>query len=184
MIDSGSSSPPPPAATHVSNRVGVPSVTAGIALGPVAASARSARRFVGRALDDAHVEEAVFDTVVLLTSEVVTNAVLHACSPLEVTVEIGSHAVRVQVSDELPGLRDEPDRSRHGGWGLVLVGAMASHWGISARGDAAGKSVWFEVARQTLPHAVAPRFGQQSVEVGADDPVTLAEGLPQAAPDC
>jgi len=162
--------------------VGVPSVTAGVALGPVAASARSARRFVGRALDDAHVEKPVVDTVVLLTSEVVTNAVLHACSPIEVTIDIGPHAVRVQVCDELPGLREEPDRSRHGGWGLVLVAAMASHWGISARGDAAGKSVWFEVARPTLPHAAAPRSGQQSGEVGADDAATLAGGLPQAAP--
>ena len=160
MVDSGSSSLRSRSDAHVSDRVGVPSVMAGIALGPVAASARSARRFVGRALDDAQVERAVFETVVLLTSEVVTNAVLHACSPIEVTVEIGSHAVRVQVSDELPGLRDEPDRSRHGGWGLVLVAAMASHWGISARGDAAGKSVWFEVARPTLPHAATPRFGQ------------------------
>jgi anti-sigma regulatory factor (Ser/Thr protein kinase) len=147
MIDSGSLSPRSPAAAHVSDRV---AVTAGIALGPEAASARSARRFVGRALDDAHVERAVFDTVVLLTSEVVSNAVLHACSPIDVTVEIGSHAVRVQVCDELPGLREAPDRSRHGGMGLVLVAAMASHWGISARGDGAGKSVWFEVARPPL----------------------------------
>ncbi len=147
MIDSGSSSPRSAAAADISDRVGVPSVTAGIALGPVATSARSARRFVGRALDDAHVEPAVFDTVVLLTSEVVTNAVLHACSPIEVTVEIGSHAVCVQVCDELPGLRKEPDRSRHGGMGLVLVAAMASHWGISAKEDAPGKSVWFEVTR-------------------------------------
>ena len=150
--DSGTSSPRSPATAHGSDRVGLPSVTAGIALAPVAASARSARRFVGRALDDAHVEWDVIDTVVLLTSEVVTNAVVHARSPIEVTVEIGSHAVRVQVCDELPGLRDEPDRSRHGGRGLVLVAAMASHWGISARGAAAGKSVWFEVARPTLPH--------------------------------
>jgi anti-sigma regulatory factor (Ser/Thr protein kinase) len=152
MIDSGSSSPQPPAAAHISDRVGIPSVTAGIALDAVAASARSARRFVGRALDDAHVERAVFDTVVLLTSEVVTNAVLHARSPIELTVEIGSHAVRVQVCDEFPGLRDEPDRSRHGGRGLVLVAAMASQWGISPSGDAPGKSVWFDVVRPTLPH--------------------------------
>jgi two-component sensor histidine kinase len=70
---------------------------------------------------------------------------------MEVTVEIGSHAVRVQVCDELPGLREEPDRSRHGGRGLVLVSAMASHWGFSARDDEAGKSVWFEVARPAEP---------------------------------
>ena len=147
MVDSGSSSPRSPAATHISDRLGVPSVTAGIALDPVAASARSARRFVGRALDDSHVEGAVFDTVVLLTSEIVTNAVIHACSPIELTVEIGSDAVCVEVSDGLPGLREQTDRSRHGGMGLVLVVAMASNWGITARGDGVGKSVWFDVAR-------------------------------------
>jgi anti-sigma regulatory factor (Ser/Thr protein kinase) len=100
-----------------------------------------------RALDDADVESDVFDAVVLLTSEVVTNAVLHARSPIEVAVEIGSHTVRVQVSDGLPGLRGDADRSRHGGRGLVLVAAMASHWGIAKREDIGGKSVWFEVAR-------------------------------------
>lgn len=89
----------------------------------------------------------MFDTVALLTSELVTNAVLHACSPIEVTVEIRPGAVHVQVSDDLPGLHQEPDGSRHGGRGLVLVAAMASDWGISARGEAVGKSVWFEVAR-------------------------------------
>ena len=155
MSDSGSSSPPSAASAQLSDQIGVPSVKAGVALGPVAASARSARQFVGRALDNAHVEQAVFDTVTLLTSEVVTNAVLHACSPLEVTVEIGSLAVRVQVCDELPGLRDEPDSSRHGGWGLALVTAMASRWGISTRGNATGKAVWFEVVRPALTHAGA-----------------------------
>ena len=153
MIDSGSSSPRSPATDQTSDRVGVPSVTARVALGPVTTSARSARRFVGRALHDAQVEPGVFETVVLLTSEVVTNAVLHACSPIDVTVEIGSAAVRVQVCDDLPGLSEKPDRSRHGGMGLVLVAAMASHWGISARGDAAGKSVWFEVPRPAFPCA-------------------------------
>jgi hypothetical protein len=124
---------------------------------------------MGRALDDANVERDVFDTVVLLTSEVVTNAVLHARSPIEVAVEIGSHLVRVHVSDQLPGLRDEANRSRHGGRGLVLVAGMASHWGISENANAPGKSVWFEVARPALPHAGGRLFGEQPVEVGADD---------------
>jgi len=167
-IESGTSTPRSQAA-HRSDRVGLPSVTAGISLAPVAASARSARRLVGRALDDAHVERDVVDTVLLLTSEVVTNSVLHARSCIEVTVEIGSHLVRVDVSDQLPGLRDEVDRSRHGGWGLVLVAAMASNWGISESANAPGKSVWFEVARPALPQADGRRFGEQPVEVDADD---------------
>ena len=155
-IDTGTS--PPQSRADGSDRVGVPSVTGTMSLGPVATSSRSARRFMGRALDDADVEPDVFDAVVLLTSEVVTNAVLHARSPIEVAVEIGSHAVRVQVSDELPGLRGEAECSRQGGKGLVLVAAMASHWGISEREDSAGKSVWFEVARPPLPHAARRRF--------------------------
>ena len=117
MIDSGSSSPRSPATDQTSDRVGVPSVTAHVALGPVTTSARSARRFVGRALHDAQVEPGVFETVVLLTSEVVTNAVLHACSPIDVTVEIGSAAVRVQVCDDLPGLSESPTVPVTAAWG-------------------------------------------------------------------
>src|SRR5688500_16827251 len=155
-IDTGTS--PPQFRADGSDRVGVPSVTGNMSLGPAATSTRSARRFMGRVLDDADVEPDVCDAVVLLTSEVVTNAVLHARSPIGVAVEIGSHAVRVEVSDEVPGLRREVDRSRHGGRGFVLVAAMASHWGISERKDAGGKSVWFEVARPPVSQAVRRRF--------------------------
>ena len=161
-FDSGTSSARSRAAPG-SDRVGLPSVTAGISLAPVAASARSARRCMSRALDDAHVERDVIDTVVLLTSEVVTNAVLHARSPIEVTVEIGSHLVRVHVSDHLPGLRDEADRSRHGGRGFVLLAGMASHWGISQSAYAPGKSVWFEVARPALRQSPRPRVSSTAL---------------------
>ena len=86
------------------------------------------------------------DTVELLTSEVVTNAVVHAgSSPIvEVTAESGT--VRISVQDQNPTWpmpRDvAPDATS--GRGMVLVDVMADGWGVERIADD-GKRIWFEV---------------------------------------
>jgi anti-sigma regulatory factor (Ser/Thr protein kinase) len=85
-------------------------------------------------------------TATLLTSEVVTNAVLHAGGTIVVRVTCRPPAVRVEVEDsngQLPVAADPPHAST-GGRGLQLVEALASDWGTTR--DGPGKVVWFEVA--------------------------------------
>jgi anti-sigma regulatory factor (Ser/Thr protein kinase) len=85
--------------------------------------------------------------VLLLTSELVTNAVVHAGTQARLHLQGVAGGVRVEVSDgssELPvprnGRADDV-----GGWGLVLLERLATAWGAERRDS--GKTVWFEVRR-------------------------------------
>lgn len=112
-------------------------------------SARAARRFVTEALTGWDDDEGdLIDTVTLLVSELVTNAVLHAGSEVEVMVRLTDTAARIEVTDasaESIAPRDAAIDEDHGR-GLALVGTLARRWGVrSAQGG--GKTVWFEVDR-------------------------------------
>ena len=94
---------------------------------------------------------AVRDDVLLLMTELVTNAVLHADAWPDHTVRLEVRqrrgAVRVSVSDEGPGFAPEAPRPRPdetGGWGLVLVDRIADRWAVTR--TATGTCVWFEIA--------------------------------------
>jgi anti-sigma regulatory factor (Ser/Thr protein kinase) len=91
---------------------------------------------------------------VLLVSELVTNAVRHAGSPLTVAVSIGRAAVRVEVRDRsprLPALREQHKAEDEWGRGLVLVDALANRWG--AERLPSGKRVWFELDLASPPQS-------------------------------
>jgi len=109
-------------------------------------SAASARRFVDETLQRWECGE-LFDVVGLLTSELVTNAILHAQSEIELSVSMTPDVIRIDVADhsaDLPNPRvaAEEDTS---GRGLGLVEALATSWGVDERPG--GKSVWFELPR-------------------------------------
>ncbi len=98
----------------------------------------------------AGLDDDVADTAVLLTSEVVTNALLHTRSgDVAVRAERTPRGLRVAVSDDDHGL---PKRrlQAHGaldttGRGVVLLDLLSADWGVDQHpGD--GKTVWFEVA--------------------------------------
>ena len=122
-------------------------------LAPEAASAVKARRFVESAVrasgDPALV--ALDATVALLTSELVTNAVLHAAGEIDVHVVLGDGVVRVGVTDHGPGLpsRKPDDDGATTGRGLLLVERLATDWGVAPTGR--GKTVWVEVAPGCAP---------------------------------
>lgn len=119
-------------------------VHASTTLPPDRSSPRAAREFVWATIEDFGDEE-TRHSVALLTSELVTNAVLHAGTEFDVTVVRDDRHVRVGVKDgdrRLP----QPATTSHDastGRGLRLVDAMASAWGVEDRPD--GKFVWFEV---------------------------------------
>jgi DNA-binding NarL/FixJ family response regulator len=106
----------------------------------------AARRFVDETLRRWASGEAI-DTVELLVSELVTNAVVHARSEAEVAVVLRRDTIRVEVADgssDLPQPRDAKDYEPSGR-GLKLVDALASAWGVDVVDD--GKVVWFEIPR-------------------------------------
>ena len=101
--------------------------------------------YVGSDLDDARLGD-----LLLLTSEVVTNAVVHAAAGTEHEVRLlltrAIETVRVAVVDPGPELspRVRPlAPAVPGGLGLVLVNLLAERWGVERR-DARTKEVWFE----------------------------------------
>jgi DNA-binding NarL/FixJ family response regulator len=115
-------------------------------LGLDASSSRSARGFVREALDRWECAEAL-DTVALLVSELVNNAVVHARSEPDLAVWLTPSRVRVEVTDASPLLPEvrSADLLDGSGRGLALVDALAASWGVEGRPD--GKTVWFEVDR-------------------------------------
>jgi DNA-binding NarL/FixJ family response regulator len=109
-------------------------------------SAATARRFVDETLRRWECGE-LFDVVGLLTSELVTNAILHAHSEIELSVSMTPDAIRIDVADNsavLPNPRT-PAEEDTSGRGLGLVEALATAWGVDERPG--GKSVWFELPR-------------------------------------
>ena len=119
-----------------------------LALDPVGQAASMARRYVCARLDDLEAA-ALTDSAELGVSELVTNAVLHARSPLTVTVRrTDSDTIRVEVADRSP----LPPQQRRlsifatTGRGLRLVASVSSDWGVLPlpQVDGPGKTVWFE----------------------------------------
>lgn len=103
-----------------------------------------ARRAVHQACEGLAVD---LDAVLLCTSEVVTNALLHGIPPMELEVSIGDSWVRIAVHDRGRG---DVERRRQvrpdtlSGRGLGIVEMLASRWG--SEHTAGGKAIWFEIA--------------------------------------
>lgn len=131
---------------------------------PEPTAAAAARRFVRDTLQTWRVTGAaadghgVVDDAVLLTSELVTNAVVHAGTSVEVTCKLADGGIEVVVSDGHPArLVTEPPGGEHtpaertSGRGLLLPPALASAWGVTYGRTA--KAVWFRIG-PTGPGAV------------------------------
>lgn len=86
------------------------------------------------------------EDVRLMVSELVTNAIVHASSPCQITVTLTSSSLRVEVADTSsvnPTLQ-RPSLTEVNGRGLFIVQALATTWGVSSHHG--GKTVWFELA--------------------------------------
>jgi anti-sigma regulatory factor (Ser/Thr protein kinase) len=109
---------------------------------PEASAVPEAREFVTRTLAGWTVPASVTADIVLLTSELVANAVLHGRPPIELRLRRTANHVIVEVFDAAPflprKLRPSPDDER--GRGLQLVAMLADRWGT--RPTPGGKAVW------------------------------------------
>ena len=105
-----------------------------------------ARQFIGNKLQTWGIEHAYPD-LELLTSELVTNAIRHAQGDVELTIEERRpDCVRIEVrdcSERLPVMRPL-EAARDGGWGLHIVGRIASRWGLEQQPGE--KTIWCEIA--------------------------------------
>ncbi|MFG2289882.1 SpoIIE family protein phosphatase [Streptomyces sp. NPDC048595] len=117
---------------------------------PVGRSVATARAFVRDTLQGWGCADIVDDAVVL-TSELVTNAVVHAGTAADVLCLRNDGGVRISVADRYPE-REIPLQNagqvvvhpdREGGRGLLLCGALAARWGVEY--TAAQKHVWFQL---------------------------------------
>ena len=116
------------------------------ALPYTAEAARDARAQVARLLSG-RCSLATIQTASLLTSELATNAVLHAAPPVHLHAQITEAIIRVEIHDgsasTSPALR-KARATDHDGRGLAIIEALASRWGTEpTRG---GKFVWFELS--------------------------------------
>ncbi|MER7729094.1 SpoIIE family protein phosphatase [Streptomyces sp. NPDC096323] len=138
-------------------------------------SVAETRRFVRSALDG--VASDVVETAQLLTSELVTNAVLHARTEVEVSVRVDGGTVRVGVGDRRP---DRPVVAyayppyAGTGQGLVLVGLLASRHGVDVVEDT--KTVWFEL----VPAETSAGNGMPRWSGGWETPAPPADPCPGA----
>ncbi|MEE1926579.1 SpoIIE family protein phosphatase [Streptomyces sp. TRM 70351] len=117
---------------------------------PVGRSVAAARGFVRDTLQGWGLAD-IIDDAVVLTSELVTNAVVHAGTSAEVRCLRDGDGVRVEVADRYPErevpVRDadqlQPGPDREGGRGLMLCAALATRWGVDY--TASDKRVWFRL---------------------------------------
>ncbi|MGW5868001.1 SpoIIE family protein phosphatase [Streptomyces sp. NPDC055239] len=139
---------------------------------PVGRSVATARSFVRDTLQGWGFTDIVDDAVVL-TSELVTNAVVHAGTAADVLCLRSEDAVRIEVSDHYPEREIPLQQSaanmgspdREGGRGLQLCAALATRWGVDYTPE--HKKVWFQL---DLP--------DRSVGTRAAGPALPAEMLP------
>jgi anti-sigma regulatory factor (Ser/Thr protein kinase) len=174
---------------------------------PVPAAAAAARRFVRDTLRSWELagehggpgeraewtqRDALVDDAVLLTSELVTNAVLHAGTPVQVTCrllgDLSEGAVEIAVLDRRPA-QLRPDRphtaaeaaERTNGRGLQLPSELASAWGVTyAR---AAKAVWFRLDLAGRGRPAVPVPSPVSVPKQADAPAAADGRAAENSPD-
>lgn len=107
-------------------------------------SVATARKLVRDVLTQARREDLV-ETAQLLVSELVTNALVHAGTPINLHASVGDDGLRVEVTDgstQAPAPRHYATMARTGR-GLQLLQQLVDRWGTLARPD--GKTVWFEL---------------------------------------
>ena len=109
-------------------------------------AARAARDVLRRWCDHLGVQDDVRDVVLLLGSELVTNAVVHGGGPVRLRVGAAGGALLLEVADTSPApplARAAGPDALHGR-GVHLLALLSSAWGV--RPDPPGKTVWCRIA--------------------------------------
>ncbi|MGW0291369.1 SpoIIE family protein phosphatase [Streptomyces tuirus] len=127
-----------------------------------------ARRFSARTLRSWGIA-AEADTVLLVVSELVTNALVHTQGAVRVELTLAADRLRVTVSDSSPRAPAKPvvvDWESTGGRGLFLVEAVSAAWGSVPVGG--GKQVWSEIV--VTPPEREPEEGEEPDDEPEEEP--------------
>jgi hypothetical protein len=95
---------------------------------------------------------AAAEDVLLIVSELVTNACLHAEGPESLTLTFDRKTIRVAVTDRgegQPTPRTPHQAGRPGGHGMFIVQRLSMDWGVVAAPELPGKTVWADLAPPT-----------------------------------
>jgi hypothetical protein len=135
-------------------------------LPPVATSAGEARRLLRDALTEAETDDSL-ESAQIAISEIVTNALVHAGTPMRLRVLVTRGGVRVELSDGSPHLPHQRDYASNAitGRGLHVISEIVDRWGAYPIGD--GKVVWFEICDADADPPASP-------VPAADDPTVVA----------
>ena len=118
-------------------------------------STRAARRFVLQVAGN--VSPALRDAIALMAAELAMNAVQHAGTDFEVTIDQAGTTMRVEVTDSgdsRPAARPMPPPQSLRGRGLPIVDSLADAWGVIPSPRGPGKTIWFQV---TMPPVMPER---------------------------
>ncbi|MGH3444457.1 MAG: ATP-binding protein [Nocardioidaceae bacterium] len=146
-------------------------------LPPRASSVGEARGLIRDLLVEAGRED-LAETAVLLVSEVVTNALLHAGTPIDIAALLDDGGLRVEVGDgsaHLPTRRDYGTTSGTGR-GMRMLENLVDDWGISRNRH--GKSVWFRLSHAEAEDAPAMPSTSGRAGHGAETFVVALRNVP------
>ncbi len=107
-----------------------------------------ARAALARRCEELNLDASLFQSLILLVSEVVSNAVRHSPGPRESPIELVAtstgEAIRITVTDAGSGFTPRPrdPTGTNDGYGLYLLEKVATSWGVDSDGDT---KVWFEL---------------------------------------
>lgn len=123
----------------------MPDLEAQLQIPPVSTGIGDARRFTRDHLKTWGLL-ALADNVILMISELVTNAILHGGEGAVLTLTADDLKIRAEVRDSSPAVPVVRSYSETAttGRGMVIVDALAAAWGTFAVDG--GKVVWFELA--------------------------------------
>ena len=122
--------------------------------GPARSRAAVHEAFAGR------VAPRRLEDLLVIVSELTTNALLHGTGAVRLRVQRDGELVRGEVVDEGAGFERKVDThgiDSIGGNGLHMVGALAGRWGIHE----GSSHVWFELAPGDDRESVGPRLGPE-----------------------
>ncbi|MFI8260841.1 ATP-binding protein [Streptomyces sp. NPDC085665] len=134
-----------------------PEMTRRLALGSAANAVTRARDFTRQALTewrwppgpvDGTSRSELTEDALLLVSEVIANACLHAGGPTSLVLRCTAGRLRIEVTDRSPApprTRQRADPSRPGGHGLLIMERLGRAWGWNPVVAGPGKCVWVEI---------------------------------------
>jgi PAS domain S-box-containing protein len=138
-------------------------------------SVPTARRIVREALTLARRDDLI-DAAQLLVSEVVTNALVHAGTPIGFRASVGGTGLRVEVTDgsTLPPTRRSYGTMAGTGRGLRLLEQLVDRWGTLTHEN--GKTVWFELSSGARLEQLTAQAAHETV-AAADQPVASRDDI-------